>query len=111
MQVRNVTWTKTPVPSCLPASVAGRTSLARMIHKAMEVRRRDPCVTRRKIVDVLTPCLPTLGLRKEKKGLEEGWDAAEGGLPPALAIGDGPSAGAAGGGSVSAGCRAGSVVW
>jgi hypothetical protein len=83
-----------------------------MIHKAMEVRRREPCVTRRKIVDVLTPCLLTLGLRKEKKGLDDGWDAEEGGLPPALAIGDGPSASAAGGGSgVSAGCRAGRVVW
>lgn len=67
-------------------------------------------MTRRKIVDVLTPFLANLGL-KEREGLDEGWDGAEDWLPLELVIEDGPSSEAAGGCSLSAGWRAGTAVW
>jgi hypothetical protein len=76
-----------------------------MIQKPMVVRSREVWVTRRKIVDGLTPCLLNFGLRKEKMGLDEGWDWL-----PVIEDGSGWEA-AAGRGSLSAGWRAGTDAW
>ena len=81
----------------------------RMTHKATVSRKRDPCVTRRKMVDVLTPRLSNLGL-KERAGLEVDRGSVEGWLPPASAVADGPSSEGAGGCSLSAGWWAGTTV-
>ena len=44
-------------------------------------------------------------------GRDEDWDWAADWLPSALAIGDGPCSGVAGGESLSAGCLSGSEEW
>jgi len=82
-----------------------------MIHKAMVASKRQPWVTRRRIVDNLTPYLESFGLKTEKRGRDEGRDPAAGWLPFTLAIGDGPGSEEADGGSLSAGCLAGRDVW
>jgi hypothetical protein len=78
-------------------------SLARMTHKEMVRSKREPWVTKRKMVEALTPCLVNLGL-KERAGIDDGWDPAEDWSMFVLAIGEGPSsAGGTGGCSLSAG--------
>jgi len=82
-------------------------SLARMTHKAIVMSRREPWVTRRKMVDVLTPHWFGFDLKKDKMGLCEGWGRAVDWLSFALAIAGGPCSEDAGCGSLSAGCLAG----
>ena len=62
------------------------------------------------MVDVLTPHLLSLGLKREKMGRGEGSDWLTGWLPPASTIGSGPGSEDIGGGSLSAGCLAGMDV-
>jgi len=71
----------------------------------MVTSRREPWVTRRKIVDGLTPNLPNFGLRKENMGAGEGWGADWSTF--SLAIGEASGWGVVGCNSVSAGWRAG----
>ena len=96
--------------TCLPMEEDGKTSLVRMTHKATVTSRREPWVTRRMIVDSLTPYLVNLGLKTEKRGRVEDWDSAAGWLPFTLVVGDGPCSEDAGGGPLSAGCLAGRDV-
>jgi hypothetical protein len=82
----------------------------RMTHRATVRSRRDPCVTRRNIVDVLIPRLSNLGL-KERGGLEGDRGSAEDWLLLASVVApEGPSSEGAGGSSRSAGWRAGTTV-
>ena len=74
---------------------------------AMVTSKVEPWVTRRKMVDALTPCLATFGVNKEERKPDEDWDSAGGRLPFALAIGASSGSEAAGSGSLSAGCLAG----
>jgi len=76
---------KTPVVVLLPTLEDGRMSLERMIQKPMVMSKRELWVTRRKMVDGLTPHLPNFGLRKEKMGRDESWASS----PFSLVIGDG----------------------
>jgi len=82
-------------------------SLARMIQKPMVKNKRELWVTRRKIVDVLTPNLLNFGLRKESMGPDEDRDWGADWSPLSLAIGDGPGWETAVCGSLSAGWRVG----
>jgi len=53
----------------LLANVGGwRMSLARIIHKEIVTSRREPWVTKRMIVDNLTPYSVNFGLKTEKRG-------------------------------------------
>lgn len=88
------------VATCPPELVEGIMSVARITQKAMVTISREPWVTRRRIVDTLTPCLVTFGWKMENKGPDEDWD-------PALVIETG-----SGRGALSAGCLAGvDVRW
>jgi len=82
-------------------------SVARMTQKAIVASMRDPWVTRRRIVDTLTPNLQYFGSKKAKMGPDGGSDPATDWLPFVLAIGSGPRPEGAGRGTLSAGME----VW
>ena len=110
-QIMKVMWMKMLTAIRLPRLDEGRMSLARMTQKAMVESRRQPWVTRRRMVDTLTPCLVTFGLKREKKRPDgDSWGSAGDWLPFVLVIGAGSSSEAAGRGSLSAGCLAGMDV-
>ena len=111
VQMMNVIWMNTLMAVWLLTLDEGRTSLARMTQKAMVMIRMEPWVTRRRIVDTLTPYLPTFGLKKEEMAPDEGWDSAADWLPLVLLIETGSCSETAGCGSLSAGCLAGIDVW
>lgn len=73
-----------------------------MTHKPMVISKSEHWVTRRKMVDVLTPRLPNLGLRKEKMGVDGGWGWTGGWSPFPLAIVGGTGSEGAGRGSTTA---------
>ena len=102
-----VMWMKTLTAAILPTLDKGRTTLARMIQQAMVSSRREPWVTRRTMVDTLTPHLVTFGLKKDERKADEDWGSTLGWLPSELVIGVCSGSGAGGGWSLSAGCLAG----
>ena len=63
------------------------------------------------MVDTLTPCLVTFGLKKERKRPDGDWDSAGDWLPFVLMIGAGSGSEAAGRVSLSAGCLVGMDLW
>jgi hypothetical protein len=105
-----VMWMKTVTTICFPRLDEGRMSLARMTQRAMVTSRKEPWVTRRKMVDALTPCLVDFGFKKEKREPGEDWESAGDWLPFVLVIGAGSGSEAGGSGSLSAGCLAGMDV-
>ena len=103
----NAMWIKTLTAVILPTLDDGRTTLERTIQKAMVNSRREPWVTRRRMVDTLTPHLVTFGLKRDERKVDEDRGSTVGWLPFRLVIGVCSGWGVGGGWSLSAGCLAG----